>query len=181
MSDSRADSLAAELKRRNVFDDYFAFWLQERPTFTDRQAWLKTKGIEASFGSLHRLHRSPEASQWRMAEAARARKAMDATLPEDIAALTRKSLLDQRFNATLGELSHKELMDHLQAEHAEEMARLKQRQLDQKDKDLSISERRVSLLEENAAKAKAALEGIKSKGGLTPETLKQIEEAAGLL
>ena len=50
-----------------------------------------------------------------------------------------------------------------------------------KDLDRGIAYRRVKLLEENAAKAKAALEGIKSKGGLTPETLKQIEEAARLL
>lgn len=46
---------------------------------------------------------------------------------------------------------------------------------------LRQSERRIVLLEENAAKAKAALEGLKSKGGLTAETLKTIEEAAGLL
>lgn len=49
------------------------------------------------------------------------------------------------------------------------------------ERKLALAERRVSLLEENAAKAKAALEGIKSKGGLTQETLKQIEEAARLL
>ena len=46
---------------------------------------------------------------------------------------------------------------------------------------LDNASRRVALLEENAAKAKAALEGLKSKGGLTAETLKTIEEAAKLL
>ena len=50
-----------------------------------------------------------------------------------------------------------------------------------RDLDREISARRVKLLEDNAAKAKAALEGLKSKGGLTKETLKTIEEAAGLL
>jgi len=50
-----------------------------------------------------------------------------------------------------------------------------------RDLDRDLSARRVALLEENAAKAKAALEGLKSKGGLTAETLKTIEEAAKLL
>lgn len=45
--------------------------------------------------------------------------------------------------------------------------------------------RKLSLLEAAAREAKAKLEALttqaKSQGGLTPETLKQIEEAAGLL
>lgn len=50
-----------------------------------------------------------------------------------------------------------------------------------KDLDRGLAMRRVRILEDNAAKAKAALEGIKSKGGLTPETLARIEEAARML
>lgn len=44
-------------------------------------------------------------------------------------------------------------------------------------------QRRIKLLEENAASAKAKLESVvtQNKGGLTAETLKIIEEAAGLL
>ena len=45
--------------------------------------------------------------------------------------------------------------------------------------------RKLTLLEANARDAKAKLEALttsaRSKGGLTPETLRQIEEAAGLL
>jgi len=41
--------------------------------------------------------------------------------------------------------------------------------------------RKLHVLETNAAAAKAKLQEVKSTGGLTPETLKQIEEAAGLL
>jgi hypothetical protein len=51
----------------------------------------------------------------------------------------------------------------------------------QKDRDLQLVERRVLLLEDNAAKAKATLEAVKKTGGLSPETLRQIEEAARLL
>ena len=52
-------------------------------------------------------------------------------------------------------------------------------------KSLALDARRINLLENAAAEAKAKLEavlnGAKSQGGLTPETLRQIEEAAGLL
>lgn len=54
-----------------------------------------------------------------------------------------------------------------------------------KEKEVDLASRRVGLLEEKAAQAKAQLEsalaGVKTRGGLTPETLKQIEEAAALL
>lgn len=61
----------------------------------------------------------------------------------------------------------------------------KDKTIKQKDKVISQGERRVRLLEEAAAEAKAKILALttsaKSAGGLTPETLKQIEEAAGLL
>jgi hypothetical protein len=181
MSESRSDSLAARLKRADLFDEYFAWWLQERPSFACRLEWLEKHGCTGTAGALHRLHRSSEAAQWRMAEAAKARAVMDANLPPDIDITIRKALLDQRFNAAMGELSHKELMDHLSIETETEKLKLKERALNQKDQDLALAERRVEMLEANATQAKAALEGIKSKGGLTPETLRQIEEAAKLL
>jgi hypothetical protein len=50
---------------------------------------------------------------------------------------------------------------------------------------VDLDRRRITLLEESAAEAKAKLLAItstaKSKGGLTPETLAEIEAAAGLL
>lgn len=69
----------------------------------------------------------------------------------------------------------------LQENIGQTKARQKDAQIRQKDTDLQLAERRVVLLEDNAKKAKAALEQVKSKGGLSPSTLKQIEEAAALL
>lgn len=62
-------------------------------------------------------------------------------------------------------------------------AKLKQgaAKIAQKDRDLSLAERRVRLLEENQVKAKAALEVVKKTGGLSAEALQQIEEAARFL
>lgn len=54
---------------------------------------------------------------------------------------------------------------------------------DLKLRDEQLAKARAEAQEraEKAAAAKAALEGLKSKGGLTADTLKRIEEAAGLL
>jgi hypothetical protein len=51
----------------------------------------------------------------------------------------------------------------------------------QKDADLKLAERRVAVLEEKIARVKEELTKIVSKGGLSVETLKQIEEQARLL
>jgi hypothetical protein len=54
-----------------------------------------------------------------------------------------------------------------------------------KSRDQELAERqleqRIREYEEKNAKAKAVLEGVKSKGGLTAETLKEIEEASRML
>ena len=185
MSDSRTDSLAARLKRAGIFDEYFCWVFGERPSFADRLEWLEKHGCATSAGAVHRLHRSPEAGVWRAAEAAKARKAMDSTLPKDLEETFRKSLLNARFNEVMGELSHKEMMDHYQLELDSAHLKLKERQVALKGKTdpakLALAERRIALLERAAQQAKAKLEGIASRGGLSPETLKQIEEAAGLL
>ena len=59
------------------------------------------------------------------------------------------------------------------------------KKLKQDDTKLTHDDRRIFLLEEAAANAKAKLLAItkqaKSKGGITPETLAEIEAAAGLL
>jgi hypothetical protein len=185
MSDSRTDSLAARLKRASLFDEYFLWVFSERPSFSERLEWLEKHSCSTSAGAVHRLHRSPEAAVWRAAEAAKARKAMDSNLPKDLEETFRKSLLNARFNEVMGELSHKEMMDHYQLELDSAHLKLKERQVALKEKidpaKLAQADRRISLLENAAVAAKEKLAGIVSKGGLSPETLQQIEEAAGLL
>lgn len=64
---------------------------------------------------------------------------------------------------------------------AEHSAKTKARQ---KERELKLQERRVKLLEdqaERAAQAKTKLQEVQSRGGLTPDTLRAIEEAANLL
>lgn len=182
---SRSDSLAARLKRLDLFDEYFSWCFSQRPVFAERMEWMEKHECSTTAGALSRLHRCPEAGVWRQAEAAKAKEFFGKNLPKDLDETTRASLLNARYNEVLGELSHAELMDHLKVEHDTAMLRLKERAQKLKEstepQKLKLAERKVSLLENAAAQAKEKLHGIVSKGGLSAETLKQIEEAAGLL
>lgn len=53
--------------------------------------------------------------------------------------------------------------------------------IEEKKAEAQRDERRLKLLEDRAAAAKAKLTEVKTRGGLSPETLQTIEEAAKLL
>ncbi len=137
--DSRSDSLAAKLQRAELFDEYFAWWLAERPSIADRKEWLEKVEMPHSNDAIHNLHRSTEAAMWRNAAAANARAALDANLPKNLDTLIRKSLLDQRFNHVMGELSHKELMDQFILEGDKERLKIKREELAVKREALKLS------------------------------------------
>ena len=137
--DSRSDSLAAKLQRAGLLDEYFAWWLAERPSIADRKEWLEKAEMPHSNDAISNLHRSPEAAIWRSAAAAKARVAMEAGLPKNIDGLIRKSLLDQRFNHVMGELSHKELMDQFLLEGETERLKIKREELAVKKQALKLS------------------------------------------
>ena len=65
--------------------------------------------------------------------------------------------------------------------HGRAKTALDKRKLEQKDRDLDFVERRVQLLEANAAKAKTELSKVATGGGLSPEALKEIERIAKIL
>lgn len=144
-ADSRTDSLAARLKRAEIFDEYFGWWLSQRPSFAERLEWLDLHGCATTAGALSRLHRSSEASVWRMAEAAKAREVMDKNLPKDLDETIRKALKDARFSEVLGEISHEMLMDHLKVEHDTATLKLKEKALRLKTKEVEISQERLEI------------------------------------
>lgn len=78
-------------------------------------------------------------------------------------------------------------LEKLRMEQAgrELLAREKERDFQLRKQALEQNERRIHLLEQAASDAKAKLEALtakaKSKGGISEETLREIEEAAGLL
>jgi predicted RNA-binding protein with RPS1 domain len=87
-----------------------------------------------------------------------------------------------RLNLSMREESRRKQTD------LERKLRESEKRIEVADKQLSLRDEQIAKLEreraewaESKAKAKAALETIKTRGGLTKETLARIEEAAGLL
>lgn len=117
---SRCDSLAAELERGGHFAEYFDWCALERPSPRARLRKLKGWGIETSFSSLRRLHRSPEAFRWRHQEGLKARANRDEVTPAEIKGAMREAILDQAYDEVVGDLTHKEKMDFLILFHEEE-------------------------------------------------------------
>jgi len=130
---------------------------------------------------------------WRM-EQAKAKAADRATkLPKDFEAKKRAALAQREFEAAYQDLSIKETIALRQLEQDERILQLKERIEPEKlkvaqrrakaaEETVKLHLRRIELLETSAKEAKDKLTAITaSKGGLTPETLKQIEEAAALL
>lgn len=64
--------------------------------------------------------------------------------------------------------------------HAAEVE-LKTKDLARKDEELKIAQKKLEILEAQQKKVKDAVTAARTSGGLTEETLKKIEEAAGLL
>lgn len=64
--------------------------------------------------------------------------------------------------------------------HAAEVE-LKTKDLARKDEELKIAQKKLEMLEAQQKKVKDAVTAARTSGGLTEETLKKIEEAAGLL
>jgi len=172
----RSDSLFAKLKPAQR-DELLTNQVGQGAPLTDGLALLEKWGLRASYASLSRFI-SSHGMVWRIDQAKAAAEATRGSLPKDWSAERKRALAMKEFELTFRDLSTKEFYMLKSAEIDERAMSLKEKIEPRK---LEIAERRVALLEENAAKAKAALEGLKTKGGLTAETLKTIEEAAGLL
>jgi hypothetical protein len=122
-------------------------------------------GVKTSVGSVSRCY-SAQAFAWRLE---RARIAADST----------KAL--PNFETEQARLLQQKIFETLASADCDPKVLIALRGLEISAMDLKLKERRVVILENNQAQAKALLEGIKSKGGLTRETLAEIEKAAKLL
>ena len=145
----------------------------EKVKYVDILVWLKDQGIDSSLAALsefyawERQERRMEAARQR-AEQARTMLAADPdATPEAIARVGQMVFSAEVVDA-----------GNVRAFVALEKLRLQQMQLDHDN-------RRIAMLEERQRAAKQKLEAAtsaaKAGGGLTPETLAAIEEAANLL
>lgn len=136
--------------------------------------WKARQRHQRNLASMEQIRKL--AQEFRPGDAQFARQAVEITLlakaaesenPDDLALAAK--IHDQRRSLDLSEKS------------AETRGRQGDAKIAQKDRDLQLAERRVTLLETNAAKAKEQLAAVAKTGGLSKETLAQIEEAARLL
>jgi hypothetical protein len=176
MSKIRSDALWARLTPAQR-EELLTLCVEQGASLADGLELLRGWEQPASRTALSRfisLHGLP----WRVERARAAAETARGGLPKDWEAQRQQGLAMREFELTFRDLSNKEWVALKKMELDERAMRLKEKIEPRK---LEIASRRVVLLEENAAKAKSALEGLKSKGGLTADTLKTIEEAAGLL
>jgi hypothetical protein len=124
-------------------------------------------GVPTSLSALSRFY-STHSFAWRLDRAKAAAQATAGTSPESIQAEQARLLAQKIFEAVASPDCPPKVLIAL-------------RGLEVKADALRLAERRVAVLERQMADAKAKLEGLKSKGGLSPKTLKEIEEAANLL
>jgi hypothetical protein len=168
----RSDSLYAKL-RSPQREELLLALLDGGASYEDGIALLAKWGIKVSVAALARFV-SRHGLPWRIERAREAAEETKKSLPADWEAEKARGLALKSYDLTFRDLSAKEWAMLKSME-------LKEREQKLKEADLDLKERRVKLLEQNAAEAKKRLEGIKTKGGLTKETLAQIEEAARLL
>jgi hypothetical protein len=133
------DSLESELQRQGRFDEYFAWRAVQRPSPAQILKQLKSWGIKASKSAIYRLHSSGSALVWRVQEANKAKEALGKILPKDLEQSVRDALLRQRFDATLGDLTHKQLIDHLEVQIAEQKLELQERNLEHEKEKFKAS------------------------------------------
>jgi hypothetical protein len=172
MSKPRPDSLYAKLKPAQR-EELLLLLLEQGGSYEDGVAKLSAWGVSSSAAALSRFV-SRHGLPWRLDRARAAAEETKSSLPKDWEAEKARGLALKSYELTFRDLSAKEWVMLKQIE-------IREREQKLKESDLELKERRVKLLEDNQREAKKRLEGIKSKGGLTPETLKQIEEAAKLL
>ena len=199
----RKDSLYARLKTDEAREQVFAWMAVDCLGPKDTAAKIQeTFDVTTSAAAVHEMVARCGLA-WRIQQAAKMAADQEKALPADIEEVTRLRLRQQYRDAIFENLSRGELLAFKQHDLAEQKfaadvertkVELKQKDkaltqkdtaLKQKDRALQQSERRVKMLEATAKDAKEKLKALttgKTKAkGLTPETMRRIEEAAKLL
>ena len=150
---------------------------------TVRDLVAKEFGVATSTRALSEFweERATEEAQERILRATRVADSLgaevSAKLPEITDAL-KAQLTQKAFEAALAGSDEKTIATLMQIVGGINKAELDRAKI---DIDVARLNQRVREYEEKNAAAKAALEGIKSKGGLTEETIREIEETVKLL
>lgn len=162
----RSDSLYATLGRLGHLDDFFAWYQAECPSYEAMSEWLSERSISTSNGALHNLV-TYHLQQWRIARAIDAANAEVLELPADIDDQTRARIKALRLDLAMRDISVDQALTLIR--------------LDQQQDSMRLAREKFEAAEKRLADVRDAIGAARSSGGLTPETLRKIEEAAGLL
>jgi hypothetical protein len=163
---TKPDTLEGQLRARQRLDEFMIELIDNCISLKAALALCEKWGVGTSISSVSRLV-SSYGLHWRIQRAKEAAEASEKSSPADIEGKIRRGLSQREFEKVYGELTVKEIVALKRCELAASK--------------LEVDKRKLALLEAKMAEAKSKLESVKSKGGLTPETLKEIEEAAKLL
>lgn len=100
----RSDSLAAELTRQGLLDDFFAYVSTESPSYDDMRVWLSSKGVSTSIGALHNLV-SYHMGIWKAQQAVKAAEETAAEMPEGSGEILSTRIAGMKFDLVLSNLT----------------------------------------------------------------------------
>lgn len=152
-------------------------------SYKQAQKWLATYGIKASVITLSSFYNSMDMRlRYASLQAAQSAETAKSELPTDLDKATRERIAQHKFELAFMNLSEQHRLQLIQLQQNEDAQK---GTYELKKAKLELDARRIALLEKKAAaydRAQAALETAKkSKGGITPETLKRIESELKLL
>ena len=173
----------ADSKLKNLPDaDQEALWLLMHPTDAETPAWT-LEAVGAHVAETHRISVALSTlSEWHSWYALKRRMDMAAERANQTALRLAKDsdLTPEDIERVAQTVFTAETLQSGDVDGYVKLAKLRLQ-----GRALDHDARKLALLEASAREAKAKLEALttaaKSNGGLTPETLAQIEEAAGLL
>lgn len=169
----RSDSLFSTLSRLGLLDEFFGVIASDNPSYEEMHTWLSERTIKTSNGALHNLI-TYHMGQWRVRQAVAAADESIADLPADADEKIRMRLHGLRLDLALRDLSEKTAVSLLKLDLAE-------RAQETKVEALRLSREKFAAAESHLQAVKDEIGKARTGGGLTPETLRKIEEAAGLL
>ena len=174
---ARSDSLYARCSPEQR-EELLVFLVELGGPYNRALKMLEEWGVRASLGSLSRFV-SEHGMDWRLKRAAQLAADAEGKLPAEWEKSRKLAMAQKEFELAFRDLS---LGEYVALERLELDKNSAQTKASQEDRKIAISQeklkqadRRIKLLEANAARASEAMQREEKKGGITPETRKLIE------
>lgn len=193
MGKIHSNSTYAKLKRAGLLDEFFMWYFERAPGYSDVAEWLSKHNMPHSDGAIYTLLRV-HSVYWKVDAAQRKAAATAESLPEQTDEMIRQQLRQKEFDLAFSDLSTKEALavlrydmdkqsSQFQAELEKEKLKLKKEAEDRAQANLKLEREKFEEQKRRNEQAREKLTAVKNKtaSGLTSETLAEIESALNLL